>query len=433
MVYRILLIILVLDAKANGGPIDGSAVYKAGDIVLINKPDIQLIREDLKIKLDGNFSYVHVSYLLMNQGVENEDVEYGFPVDYIQTDLEYELNWKDDYLPEFDFYLDGETLTYNSNTTDETTSVTLTNYKGEPYKLDSKRHWKTTKFMIEGERTATLEVKYKIRNGFTDWSTSKDFFPTLDTRSLVYDFTPAQHWGNGKVNSLSVSIDATNVLKNRGSTELSGLSMKEVNGVFLFNGADYQLSESANIEISYNIENEALSKFAREHRLEAGLIKNVSVSSQLDGPYAKENMFDGNFSSAWVEGKTDNGTNEQIVIELDDFNLAAIGIVGGYSKSKSIYNSNNRIKKIKLEREVVNHGDPTKTSIESSEVMLEDLAFSAIPNDNNFYSILNLVGEYGEGYQKIRKVTITILETYEGQKYNDTCISEIFLMGYEWD
>ncbi len=43
---------------------------------------------------------------------------------------------------------------------------------------------------------------------------------------------------------------------------------------------------------------------------------------------------------------------------------------------------------------------------------------------------MSIIGDYGDGYAKVRKITITILEVYEGTKYSDTCISEVLLLGY---
>ena len=101
-------------------------------------------------------------------------------------------------------------------------------------------------------------------------------------------------------------------------------------------------------------------------------------------------------------------------------------MVGTYTIT---YTTNGKIKKIKLEREVVNHKDPSKTSIETQEVILEDLDFIEI-SKNNLSKMMSIIGDYGDGYAKVRKITITILEVYEGTKYSDTCISEVLLLGY---
>jgi len=78
---RIVLFALLLniDVKANGGLVDGSAVYRTGDIVLIKQANIKLEKETLKIKLYGDYSIVNVKYLLKNNSYSKIDVTYGFP------------------------------------------------------------------------------------------------------------------------------------------------------------------------------------------------------------------------------------------------------------------------------------------------------------------------------------------------------------------
>ena len=48
----------------NGRPIDGSAIYKTGDIILMHQPQIELLKEDLRIKVQGDYSIVKVVYQL---------------------------------------------------------------------------------------------------------------------------------------------------------------------------------------------------------------------------------------------------------------------------------------------------------------------------------------------------------------------------------
>lgn len=426
----VLLLFCFNQAYSNGGPIAGSAVYKASDVVLLNKPQIRLVHEDLKIKIVGDFSLITVSYMLSNEGENTEEVNYGFPIDFIQTDMAYELEWDDDYLPEFAFYLDEKDLKVASKTSEEVSKVELIDFKGDPYPVDSKRQWYTTSFSVESDQIVTLKVRYKIKNGFTDWATTKDFLPSFDKRALLYDFTPAGSWGDGKAQIFSATIDYSDLTKNGGSLEVSGLEMTQSRGVYHYAASNFDLASAQPLKLEYTNINQKRSVYTWGLRVNKDRIKNISVSSQLKGNYSKENLLDGNFATAWVEGKADNGVNEQIVIDLDDYKLAAIGIVAGYAKNGQVYWANNRVKKVRIEREVVNGGDPTKTSVETEEKLLKDLSVLETPDKNNFFKVLNLVGDYG-GYVEVRKVTITILDTYNGTKYNDTCISEILLMGYE--
>ncbi len=57
-----LFVLLTFKVFGNGAPIDGCAVFKTGDVVLINVPEIELLKEDLNLKIEGDYSIVHVTY-----------------------------------------------------------------------------------------------------------------------------------------------------------------------------------------------------------------------------------------------------------------------------------------------------------------------------------------------------------------------------------
>ena len=101
----ILLIAISVKSFGNGGPIDGSAVYKTGDIILINQPNIELIQEDLKILIEGDYAIVNVTYHLKNNAHKDSEITYGFPIQFIQNEAQDELEWQEGYLPEIEFIL----------------------------------------------------------------------------------------------------------------------------------------------------------------------------------------------------------------------------------------------------------------------------------------------------------------------------------------
>lgn len=130
------------------------------------------------------------------------------------------------------------------------------------------------------------------------------------------------------------------------------------------------------------------------------------VSSSLYDEKQKHpiaNIFDNNISTAWVEGKPGDGIGEWIKIGFEpDFELNQINIVNGYAKSKTIYEANNRLKKVKI----------TFPDGKSEEYLLKDNVLD--------YQVLKLSKPV-----TTNSIKITIMEIYKGTKYNDTCISEI--------
>ncbi len=83
----IFLLIILLNSLflfANGGVVNYSHFRKTGNIRLMQKADISLIKEELFIKIEGDFTIIEVKYLLKNNG-EDDILIYGFPVDAYET------------------------------------------------------------------------------------------------------------------------------------------------------------------------------------------------------------------------------------------------------------------------------------------------------------------------------------------------------------
>jgi hypothetical protein len=80
-IFTILIIIFFSSPIfSNGGPVDVSLFRKTGNIRLLNKANISLESEDLRLIIENDFTIVKVKYVLKNNGVD-ETVIYGFPID----------------------------------------------------------------------------------------------------------------------------------------------------------------------------------------------------------------------------------------------------------------------------------------------------------------------------------------------------------------
>lgn len=425
----LLALILNINAKANGGPVDGSAVYKTGNIVLIKHANIKLEKEILKIKLEGDYSIISVTYQLKNNNNYDIDVTYGFPIDIKSGGTNYDMEWKEEYVPYIQF-------TANEINLPVKRQLDYSIFKSKSNKIDEenfeyRRNWYVVDFSIDKGETVNLIVNYKVKNGYIDWSTSKSFFESYSERELIYDLSPAQYWGDGIIDKLKIEIDASDVIKNGEELDLHGLELKNISGKYINKFSNFDLKTAQDLYISYNNKVEKISKYILEHRIPSSYIKSIEVSSQLEGNYSKANMFDNNFKTAWVEGVSGNGIGEKIKIELNNYTLDAVCLINGYSKNSDTYTENNRIKKIKIEIEKVDYQDSNNIIAETFDKEFEDLPFINI-NLNNFYSLTGTIDDYRLGYTKVLSITITILEVYKGTKYDDTCISELYLLGYQW-
>lgn len=121
--------------------------------------------------------------------------------------------------------------------------------------------------------------------------------------------------------------------------------------------------------------------------------------------YSPEMCYDGNLTTCWAEGKSDDGIGESIRFEFDDlYMLSGFEIYSGLCTSKELFEKNSRLHKFTLR-------------------------FS----DGNEFNY-----ELGDGYENchvridftdVQPVTdyveIIIDSVYQGNTYSDTCISEL--------
>lgn len=142
-------------------------------------------------------------------------------------------------------------------------------------------------------------------------------------------------------------------------------------------------------------------------KLKAGASSSLT---DIAGPHPASNVIDGKKTTAWAEAARGVGINEWILLETTDgskMDLNAIEILGGYHKNDDILYKN---------------GGPGKVRIEC---------------DGGYTQESWVNGEYDVGIivldepQLTSYVRITILEAYDGNKYEDTCISEIRMRGLD--
>ncbi|PYG26275.1 discoidin domain-containing protein [Pelagimonas varians] len=126
------------------------------------------------------------------------------------------------------------------------------------------------------------------------------------------------------------------------------------------------------------------------------------LAPQSGNTYGPENLFDGNFRTAWCEGVAGNGEGQEIYVRIEDgIPFRRLLIHNGYAKSTDTYRSNGRARSIDV---LTDRGDRIRTVLPdtSSEV------------------VLNLPGPIE--YHELR---IRIVDVYPGAKYQDTCINLI--------
>ncbi|KPK82801.1 MAG: hypothetical protein AMS27_13955 [Bacteroides sp. SM23_62_1] len=192
------------------------------------------------------------------------------------------------------------------------------------------------------------------------------------------------------------------------------------------------------------------------------------TSSELDevdpfeglGNYGGFNLFDRNPATAWVEGVEGDGIGETFTISIGNELKDNIFILNGYQKSNDLFLQNNRIKTLRLTLYVgfmipgdvteiyasvyaIPFGKPAEITL-GDKVGIQSIAF---PFDKKGAEALKdnlaplFLKDFQQRIEEIREVSgaaelipevhyllkCEIMDIYKGTKYDDTCISDIWL------
>lgn len=228
--------------------------------------------------------------------------------------------------------------------------------------------------------------------------------------------------------------ESMNLLAKKESEDNEGKVSKDNNKVNYINGNEikdntYNLNSKDN---DYNInksnkslENNKQAKDDKEinndednnvNKVEENLkVEKIYVSSTLQDQtganYDPSNLIDGRSNTIWAEGAEGPGIEQFIRIDFNKNKVVKkLYIINGSAKSKRLYYANNRVRILRLD-----FGDG-----EIKDFKLQD--------DVMGEQEINL----GKGIET-PYVGMTIYDVYQGNKYNDTCISAIRAVGYDVD
>jgi hypothetical protein len=181
-----------------------------------------------------------------------------------------------------------------------------------------------------------------------------------------------------------------------------------------------------NLSIEYNRQNFIKDK---KYVLNNDAIAEVIVSSVLQDEekytYKPSNLFDKDTNTAWVEGKKGIGIGESVEILLEpETELLEIGIKNGYIANKDIYLKNGIIKKIKVELYGMDDSNNEYQIITKEKLLNRNV------EDFGQVDYVDIYQGNGESYSNISKIKLTIIEAEKGSTYEDICISDIILYGY---
>ncbi len=129
---------------------------------------------------------------------------------------------------------------------------------------------------------------------------------------------------------------------------------------------------------------------------------------QTGANYDPSNLNDGKSNTIWAEGVMGPGIGEFMTIDFNKERLVKkLYIINGSAKSQRLYYANNRIKTVRVDFQ---NGDFRDVELKDGELGEQEI-------------------DLGDG-EKTSYVRFIILSVYNGNKYDDTCVSELKAVGY---
>ncbi|WP_196888243.1 NADase-type glycan-binding domain-containing protein [Aureivirga sp. CE67] len=142
------------------------------------------------------------------------------------------------------------------------------------------------------------------------------------------------------------------------------------------------------------------------------VVSSSSLKSTNKYDYNAKSANDLSYETAWIEGRNDSGIGEYLeyYFKNGSQSFSRVIISNGYVKSNKSWINNNRVKKIKM---YINNEFFAILNLKDTK---KDQVFNVgiIEHDKNEKDLI---------------LKFEILEVYNGEKYNDTAITEIYFDG----
>lgn len=414
-------------AFANGSPIARSDLGATGNIRMIQQHDVQLRRETLQVRIEGDWALVRAEYELLNQGAATT-VAYGFPVDYINPDWCNDCGDVSDgeHLRDVRIEADGDVL--------ETKQIADPKPSASESPPQFLHTWIVSELPLREAQQSIVTVSYRVRNEFADWSWSTNFMPSHSTRKFRYRLSPSGNWGRGKVGRLDISVDFTKLAAVDGKiNKIAPAGYTRQDGVLRWQLIDVDLSKSADLEIEYDDSARLLSEFMSAQRLSRAFITQASASSTLDQPagssrHSPAMMLDGDLSTAWCEGAAGDGAGQTLTFEFAHATtVTGVGIVNGYTKSPGVFAGNGRVRNLSVTTVYKERSGQAATKHSSASLPARDYGQL---NRRAHAGFVDWIDDFSDLGLEARSMTFTLDATTPGAKHPDTCISEIYFIGY---
>lgn len=433
LIISIILLFLADLLYANGGPVFDNKLGSTGNLTFVKKAALQLVKEDLKIKVDGEKAHFQVRYTFQNIGVDTK-IQFAFPM---ETEMfgwscwgEKEPECQANRAKEIKNFLEKEKVfgyKISKNGKDlkwskKSETKTIKDSEEDEEKISE---WFISEIEFKKFEKAEIHISYTIESGRELGFYSCSAMPRMNLRHIHYNFYPASFFGTGTVGDLSVTVDLTELKKDNGKPdETRGLEFIEQSPGFLkFEGKNVDFKKVREFLVWYSIEEKDRTEYIKAKRL---LPTQFRIVSPEIAPENVKKMFDFDPDTCFAPGK-----ENEISFYFDKKSLP------GYSAILLKTSKNDRFK--------------VTGEMKCDHVSSKDVSFDYIPGkvrkwDNCAYAAKVLEksdckfptecaydlidpGDYDP--TNVKECRMKIKVEPAGTTKNAPCISEIFIMPKE--
>ena len=416
IIMGVAAVLLSQPVLANGGGYFRGGVEKVGDVVGFEPKDTEKIRildEKLTVELGATAADVEVRYLMRNETDKKVKVRFGFPVE--------ESFDRDLMGPEVeDAAKNAKILKYCQNYSIAASGKTVdSKWQIEPKPSGDKQFkgiagWLVSEITFGAGEEKPVLIRFNSAYPEEFWSVSENGSTTSSL--FKYRLSTAACWA-GTIGSGRILLKPNGIP----SSELKVLKpvnrfRKEgVNWIWDFENLEPTLADDLEIEarpevLTYGVSEGSLyvSRGGKWSICHVNYGVNASSTLPADGDisYVPENLKClWTPDTAWSEGAKGVGIGEWIeLIPEVPKPLAAIDMDTGYFKSEEHFRANARPKQVRVE-------------------LNGEHSFTATVQDARVTCHIPI-----QGYTKpVKKIRMTIVEVWPGNRYEDLCISAIRL------
>jgi hypothetical protein len=291
-------------------------------------------------------------------------------------------------------------------------------------------YYYTFNLKIPSKQPLTVKVAYRAALFREDHINSQySLSGTFGYSQFLLDFRPLAGFGDGVIGELKIVAD-TGIFAGKSSGLIQSVFPEDAlysawQGGFSYTVSNLYITGALPLYLAWDLSGYLNASYIMKHTLPKEAVKKTVASTILNykqDPFKEFSLtclYDNRLDTCWSEGKKGSGEGEWIEVKVaKGYKVSAIAVATGYLKTENLYKKNSV--PVKFRVDFIYPGGKVKT-------MTADLP--KLPYNNmELYSHIRKLVEL-DAPERVDKIRITILGVSPGKKYDNACISELYILG----